>query len=139
MFYHTFYTLYTLCIDKDKMPFPDNQVLEMLLQSVVIIILHVVIYSHVFYLSIFLKNKYEGTISKETFIKHLKTPPNYTIVRVNQLTTSKQNLKEEIKVDLMKVNKLLCVFFVVVLETTISLNFLAIFSKGNSLSNYSIP
>ena len=121
------------------MPFPDNQVLEMLLQSVVIIILHVVIYSHVFYLSIILKNKYEGTISKETFIKHLKTPPNYTIVRVNQLTTSKQNLKEEIKVDLMKVNKLLCVFFVVVLETTISLNFLAIFSKGNSLSNYSIP
>jgi hypothetical protein len=44
-----------------------------------------------------LKNKHEGPISKEMLLKHLKTPPCYTIVRVNTVTTSKEILRDAIE------------------------------------------
>ena len=44
-----------------------------------------------------LKNRHEGPISKEMLLKHLKTPPCYTIVRVNTVTTSKEILRDAIE------------------------------------------
>lgn len=50
-----------------------------------------------------LKNEHEGSISKEILVKHLKTPPCYTIIRVNTVTTSKEILRDEIKEALLMV------------------------------------
>lgn len=44
-----------------------------------------------------LKNEHEGPISKEMLVKHLKTPPHFTIIRVNTVTTSKEILRNEIE------------------------------------------
>jgi hypothetical protein len=53
-----------------------------------------------------LKNEHEGPISKEMLVKHLKTPPHFTIIRVNTVTTSKEILRDEIKeaLSMVKIN-----------------------------------
>lgn len=53
-----------------------------------------------------LKNEHEKPISKEMFVKHLKTPPHFTIIWVNTVTTSKEILRDEIKeaLSMVKIN-----------------------------------
>jgi hypothetical protein len=50
-----------------------------------------------------LKNEHDGPISKEFFVNHLKTPPLYTVIRVNTVTTSKETLRDEIEEALLMV------------------------------------
>ncbi|XP_046459272.1 tRNA (cytosine(72)-C(5))-methyltransferase NSUN6-like isoform X1 [Daphnia pulex] len=58
------------------MPFADDEVVDMIWQAM---------------------NEHEGPISKEMLVKHLKTPPHFTIIRVNTVTTSKEILRDEIE------------------------------------------
>lgn len=49
------------------------------------------------------KNEHEEVVSKEDFIKHLKTPPKCTHIRVNPIATNKINMRDEINTALFKV------------------------------------